>query len=294
MRALPSQLTARALEPPSARPDGTTSWAPRSAFAATRLTKLEPSVSVRWIGWRRDPVSETTSPSACPDAELGNELYCRVCGDGGDILGCDKCKYSICKRCIQNVEGNRGAAARRLPDPLDPSSRPWRRLGEGLAAGRVALLHLLATPGAEAAPEARTPRSRQLGELSRLGAWRPVRRPAVRTPDALRPRNCTRSSAPNGARRIRMTARRHPPPRQRRPPRLPPNGPPPRAQQPLPLLRLRAARRPARRRLRRSGPEARTSDSVRGAAPRAPQPSTREALTPPPSPSALGSAHDEP
>ena len=35
----------------------------------------------------------------------GHEEYCCVCGEGGDIVCCDLCTYSVCQDCIQRIAG---------------------------------------------------------------------------------------------------------------------------------------------------------------------------------------------
>jgi chemotaxis protein histidine kinase CheA len=41
-----------------------------------------------------------------PRSEDGDE-YCRMCGQGGDILLCDKCPNAFCKKCLQRNLGSR-------------------------------------------------------------------------------------------------------------------------------------------------------------------------------------------
>lgn len=35
----------------------------------------------------------------------GHEEYCCICGEGGDIVCCDFCNYSVCQDCIQRIAG---------------------------------------------------------------------------------------------------------------------------------------------------------------------------------------------
>ena len=35
--------------------------------------------------------------------EDGHEIYCRWCGDGGDLFSCDACVYSFCSACIERT-----------------------------------------------------------------------------------------------------------------------------------------------------------------------------------------------
>ena len=37
--------------------------------------------------------------------EDGSEIYCTLCGDGGEMVCCDCCEKSLCKACIQRVSG---------------------------------------------------------------------------------------------------------------------------------------------------------------------------------------------
>merc|ERR1719186_780120 len=37
--------------------------------------------------------------------EEGYDVFCRWCGNGGDLICCDKCTMSFCKRCIQRNRG---------------------------------------------------------------------------------------------------------------------------------------------------------------------------------------------
>lgn len=40
-------------------------------------------------------------------SEGENEIYCRWCGDGGDLLGCDNCQCSFCKPCVDRNFGSK-------------------------------------------------------------------------------------------------------------------------------------------------------------------------------------------
>lgn len=39
-----------------------------------------------------------------------NESFCRCCGDGGDIVMCDNCRYAFCAPCITLLAGPRGVS----------------------------------------------------------------------------------------------------------------------------------------------------------------------------------------
>jgi len=59
--------------------------------------------------WYRHPVLKTIQCSECykfynqgefTKDEDGYYMYCRLCGEGGSLYGCDYCIESFCKQCI--------------------------------------------------------------------------------------------------------------------------------------------------------------------------------------------------
>ncbi|MDR3737765.1 MAG: hypothetical protein P4L40_01980 [Terracidiphilus sp.] len=46
---------------------------------------------------------------SCTDDAGENESFCRCCGDGGDIIMCDYCRFAFCAPCLTLLSGPKGA-----------------------------------------------------------------------------------------------------------------------------------------------------------------------------------------
>jgi hypothetical protein len=49
-----------------------------------------------------------SSPCAFADEVGENECFCRCCGDGGDIIMCDHCRFAFCAPCLTLLAGPKG------------------------------------------------------------------------------------------------------------------------------------------------------------------------------------------
>ena len=66
-----------------------------------------PVLGVAICRYCRDFYEGDGSEAGWEKDEDGVDMYCRWCGQGGEVLGCDKCPYVFCKKCITRNLGRK-------------------------------------------------------------------------------------------------------------------------------------------------------------------------------------------